>query len=54
MRHLVPGDIVGLDLLLPEPERPRRLLDWVGKLWGWYVIVDAAIASPGSPPEPAV
>jgi SAM-dependent methyltransferase len=54
VRHLVPGDIVGLDLLLPEPERPRRLLDWVGKLWGWYVIVDAALAPPGSPPQPAV
>ena len=41
VRHLVPGDIVGLDVLLPEPERPRRLLDWVGKLWGWYVVVEA-------------
>ncbi|MFI4943633.1 MAG: class I SAM-dependent methyltransferase [Burkholderiales bacterium] len=54
VRHLVPGDIVGLDVLLKEPERPRRLLDWVGKLWGWYVIVDAAVAPPGSPSRPAV
>jgi ubiquinone/menaquinone biosynthesis C-methylase UbiE len=54
VRHLVPGDIVGLDVLFPEPERPRRLLDWVGRFWGWYVIVDAAIAPPDSPSRPAV
>ena len=29
--HIVPGDIVGLDVLLPEPERPRAWLDWVGR-----------------------
>jgi SAM-dependent methyltransferase len=50
VRHLVPGDVVGLDILLPEPERPRRLLDWVGRLWGWYVIVEAVIAQPHSKP----
>jgi SAM-dependent methyltransferase len=42
VRHLVPGDIAGLDVLVPEPERPRRLLDWLGRIWGWYVVVEAA------------
>jgi len=54
IRHLVPGDVAGLDLLLPEPERPRRLLDWLGRIWGWYVIVDAAIAPPASSVRAAV
>ena len=47
VRHLVPADIAGLDRLLREPERPRRLLDWAGRLWGWYVVVDATLEEPG-------
>jgi ubiquinone/menaquinone biosynthesis C-methylase UbiE len=41
--HLVPADVAGLDRLVREPERPRRLLDRVGRLWGWYVVVEAAL-----------
>jgi ubiquinone/menaquinone biosynthesis C-methylase UbiE len=47
VRHLVPADIAGLDKLVREPERPRRLLDWLGRRWGWYVVVDAALGGPG-------
>jgi hypothetical protein len=39
--HLVPGDVAGLDILLPEPERPRAWLNWLGRFWGWYVVVEA-------------
>ena len=54
IRHLVPGDIAGLDRLVSEPERPRRLLDWVGRLWGWYVIVDATLGEPERRPDTTV
>lgn len=46
VRHLVPGDVAGLDRLVRELERPRRLLDWVGRFWGWYAIVDATLGAP--------
>jgi ubiquinone/menaquinone biosynthesis C-methylase UbiE len=39
--HLVPADIVGLDVLLRNPARPRSWLSWLGRLLGWYVVVEA-------------
>jgi len=41
IRHLLAGNVVGLHRILSDPERPRPLLDWLGKRWGWYVVVDA-------------
>lgn len=42
VRHLLAADLPGLDALVPDPARPRRFLDWVGRRLGWYVIVEAA------------
>jgi hypothetical protein len=39
--HLVPADVAGLDVLLSQPERPRAWLSWLGRFWGWYVVVEA-------------
>jgi SAM-dependent methyltransferase len=39
--HLVPADVAGLDVLVRHPERPRWWLSWLGRLWGWYVVVEA-------------
>jgi SAM-dependent methyltransferase len=39
--HLVPGDVAGLDVLLNEPARARRWLSPLGRIWGWYVVVEA-------------
>jgi SAM-dependent methyltransferase len=41
VRHLLPADLVGLDALFRDPSRPNRLLDWVGRRLGWYVVVEA-------------
>lgn len=38
--HLVPADVAGLDRLLAQPERPPWL-SWLGRFWGWYVVVEA-------------
>jgi SAM-dependent methyltransferase len=39
--HIVPGDVAGLDVLLSSPEKPRAWLSWLGRFWGWYVVVEA-------------
>ena len=39
--HIVPADVAGLDVLVSEPERPRAWLSWLGRAWGWYVVVEA-------------
>lgn len=39
--HLVPGDVAGLDVLVRDPERPREWLSWLGRVVGWYVVVEA-------------
>ncbi|MFI4941922.1 MAG: class I SAM-dependent methyltransferase [Burkholderiales bacterium] len=41
VRHLVPSDVAGLDVLLREPERPRAWMTWLGRIWGWYVVLEA-------------
>jgi hypothetical protein len=41
VRHLVPSDIAGLDVLLRDPERPRAWTAWLGRIWGWYVVLEA-------------
>jgi ubiquinone/menaquinone biosynthesis C-methylase UbiE len=41
VEHLLPIDIAVLSWFIPDPERPRAFLDWLGKRWGWYVIVEA-------------
>jgi SAM-dependent methyltransferase len=48
--HIVPADVAGLDVLVREPERPRAWLSWLGRVWGWYVVVEAqkdGAAQPG-------
>jgi len=39
--HLVPADVAVLDRLVEHPERPRWWLSWLGRFWGWYVVVEA-------------
>ncbi len=39
--HLLPQDISVLGRLCLDPERPRGLLDHLGRRWGWYVAVEA-------------
>lgn len=40
-RHLLPVDIEYLASFYRDPFRPRRWMDWIGRWFGWYLIVDA-------------
>ncbi|OPX84853.1 MAG: Phthiotriol/phenolphthiotriol dimycocerosates methyltransferase [Pelotomaculum sp. PtaB.Bin104] len=41
IEHLLVGNIAILSKLISDPERPRKLFNWLGKRWGWYVVVEA-------------
>jgi len=39
--HLVPANIAPLSALMRDGERPTAFFNWLGKRWGWYVVVSA-------------
>jgi hypothetical protein len=42
VRKLVPEDLPDISFLMPLWQRiPQRLLDRIGRVWGWYLIAEA-------------
>ena len=41
VRHLLPVDVEVFSRLYKDPFRPRGWLDWLGRRFGWYLVVDA-------------
>lgn len=41
VRHLLPVDIELFSRFFADPFIPRRWLDWLGRRFGWYLVVEA-------------
>lgn len=41
IEHLLVSDITVLSSLFKNPERPRKIFDWLGTRFGWYIVVKA-------------
>jgi len=41
IEHLLAADVSIFSLLFPSPDKPRAFLSWLGRRFGWYVVVSA-------------
>lgn len=41
IHHLIPGDICYVKKLFKNPLKPRAFFTWLGKKFGWYVLIKA-------------
>jgi len=41
IRHLTPDDLEGIRRFFRNPAKPRAFFTWLGKKFGWYIVVKA-------------
>jgi ubiquinone/menaquinone biosynthesis C-methylase UbiE len=41
VKHLLPVDILYFSLLYHDPFKPTTFTDWIGRRFGWYIVLEA-------------